>query len=42
MLNELQIVNDRLKKLQDKFLSEVIKLDKKHLKNLSLNKDQYI
>lgn len=41
MLNELQIVNDRLKKLQDKLLSEAIKLDKELLKRVS-NKNDFL
>ncbi|CAM3601171.1 hypothetical protein [Arcobacter aquimarinus] len=41
MLNELQIVNNRLKKLQDKLLSEAIKLDKELLKRVS-NKNDFL
>lgn len=39
MLNELQILNDRLKKLQDKLLKEAIKLDKKLLKRVADKND---
>jgi hypothetical protein len=39
MLNELQIANNRLKKLQDKLLCEAIKLDKELLKRVADKND---